>query len=77
MSISYSVASPGARVAVRVFDVRGRLAATLVDENKVPGRYSAAWDGRDATGRQVAAGVYFVRMEAGEFRAASKLLVVR
>ncbi|MFZ1947860.1 MAG: FlgD immunoglobulin-like domain containing protein [bacterium] len=77
MTISYAVASPGSRVAVRVFDVRGRLAATVVDENKLPGTYSAAWDGRDEAGRQVAAGIYFVRMEAGQFKAASKLVVAR
>ncbi|MFH1221265.1 MAG: T9SS type A sorting domain-containing protein [Candidatus Eisenbacteria bacterium] len=75
--ISYSVASPGSHVAIRVFDVRGRLAANLVDETKIPGRYAATWDGRDLSGAQVSPGIYFIRMETKNFKAASKLVLVR
>ena len=76
-TISYAVASPGSRVTIRVFDVQGRLAATLVDELKIPGRYSVTWNGRDLAGRTVASGVYFVMMEAKDFRAGSKLIVMK
>jgi len=77
MSISYSVPAPGSRVAIKVFDVRGRLASTLVDDRTAPGRYTATWDGRDASGAPVAPGIYFIRMEARDFSAASKVVLVR
>ncbi|HVP58329.1 MAG TPA: FlgD immunoglobulin-like domain containing protein [bacterium] len=77
MNISYSVPAPGSRVAIRVFDVRGRLASTLVDESKTPGRYTAAWDGQDSNGNPVAPGIYFIRMEARDFSASSKVVLVR
>jgi hypothetical protein len=77
MSISYSVPVPGSRVAIKVFDVRGRLTSALVDEPRTPGRYTASWDGRDESGKPVAPGIYFIRMEARDFRAGSKVVLVR
>jgi hypothetical protein len=77
MSVAYSVPAPGSRVAIQVFDVRGRLASTLVDEAKSPGRYAATWNGRDRSGTPVAPGIYFVMMEAGDFRTGSKLVLVK
>jgi hypothetical protein len=77
MSISYSVPAPGAQVNIKVFDVRGRLASTLVDAKMAPGLYAATWDGSDESGAPVASGIYFVRMEATDFSAASKVIVVR
>jgi hypothetical protein len=76
-SISYAVPSPGSHVTIGVFDVRGRLAATLVDENKIPGRYNVTWDGRDHGGAVVSPGIYFVKMQSREFSAGTKLVLVR
>jgi len=38
---------------------------------------TVAWDGRDARGRDVAAGVYFARLVQGERSLASKLVLIR
>jgi len=35
------------------------------------------WDGRDATGQSVAAGVYLLRLQAGERERRQKLVVTR
>lgn len=59
------------RVRLRIFDVRGRLVRTLVDAAQSPGRYRAAWDGRDDQGRPVASGRYLYRLNVG-FAAASR-----
>jgi hypothetical protein len=65
-------------VTITVHDVSGRCVRRLMNaEEKEPGRYQVAWSGRDDTGDGVAAGVYFCRMEAGEFRAVRRLLLVR
>lgn len=77
MNIAYAVPWPGSRVSIKVFDITGRLATTLLDEHKMPGRYSAGWDGRNSDGRQVAPGTYFVRMEGEDFRESSKLILLR
>jgi hypothetical protein len=51
-------------VRAEVFDVRGERVRTLVDESREAGRYREHWDGRDAAGHTVGAGVYFVRVRA-------------
>ena len=51
-------------VRVRVFDLTGRQVATLYDGEASGDRIGARWDGRDRSGRPVAAGVYLVRAEA-------------
>jgi len=70
-SIHYSVASDQL-VSLKVYDVLGKEVATLVDERKPAGTYRVSFD---AAGR--AGGVYFVKMRAGEFSAARKILLMR
>jgi len=77
MNVAYAVPSPGSNVSIKVFDITGRLTATLVDEHKMGGRYTAGWDGRNSFGRQVAPGTYFIRMEAKNFSESSKLILLK
>jgi hypothetical protein len=53
-----------AHVRLAISDLQGRTLAVLVDGVQPAGRYSARWDGAGPRGA-VAAGVYFVRFEAG------------
>ena len=63
-TIRFSTARSGP-VKLQVYDVRGRLVRTLVDESRPAGPYSEVWDGRDSRGAGSAAGIYFYRLEAG------------
>ncbi len=47
-----------ARATVTITDTNGRALVTLIDERKSQGRYTTQWDGRDASGSPVAAGMY-------------------
>lgn len=49
-------------VNLSVYDVRGRLVRSLVDEAQGAGYHSVVWDGRDQSGRAVGPGVYFYRL---------------
>ena len=64
-------------VRLEVFDVRGRLVRSLVDRALPAGRYDIGWDGRDSQGRRVASGVYYYRIEAGQWSATKSMVVVR
>ena len=62
-TIRFDVPEPGpARLVIH--DASGARVATLVDGPVAPGPTAVRWDGRDAAGRRVAAGVYFYRLEA-------------
>jgi len=49
-------------VEIGVYDVLGRQVAQLAKGRLPAGTYSRAWDGRDASGNAVNAGVYFYRL---------------
>jgi hypothetical protein len=62
ITIQYELVSPGA-VDLRVFNLAGLREPT--------------WEGRDDRGRSVAAGVDVCRLEAGGFRGALRMTLVR
>lgn len=66
-----------ANVSLRVYNISGQLIKTVVSETKPAGCHSAAWDGKDANGKKVAAGVYLYRLVAGDYSATRKLTVLR
>ena len=62
-TIGFSLPRTGP-VKLQVFDVRGRLVRTLLDEARSAGTYEVKWDGRDEGGRRAASGVYLYRLDA-------------
>jgi len=75
-SLSYSLGTD-CPVELSVYSTSGRLVRTLVDTGMSEGPKSVEWDLRDSRGNEVASGVYFVRLEAGDSALARKLIVVR
>jgi hypothetical protein len=74
--ITYAVPKK-ARVRIEVYSLTGKRIRTLVDEDRVPGEYAAAWDGLDDAGRKAVSGVYFCRMTAGTFARTVKMTVLK
>ncbi len=72
-AISFSLPQTG-RATVRVFDLSGRLVRTLADGEMVAADHTVVWDGCDASGNEVGAGVYFCRLEADGQTATQKML---
>jgi hypothetical protein len=61
-----------------LFDVRGRRIATLLSGDRLAaGSYRVRWDGRDANGRAVGAGVYFAVLRTVEGSLSEKVLLLR
>ena len=54
-------------VKLDVYNTVGQQVASLVDDELTAGSYKTTWDARDDTGKQVSSGVYFYRMQAGDF----------
>jgi hypothetical protein len=65
------------KVMLGVFDILGREVASLVDSRKSRGAYSVTWQGKNNYDKPLACGVYFLKMEAGEFHDIKKLLFLR
>jgi hypothetical protein len=74
-TITFTVDRPGP-VTVTVHDVAGRQVARLLTGSVAAGEHSLAWTGRDDRDRQAPAGVYLLRVSAGDRTAARKLTLV-
>jgi hypothetical protein len=57
-------------VSLHVYDVLGRVVATLLDEFKVPGTYEITWDAEDRS-----SGVYFYRLQSAGFSETRKMVL--
>jgi hypothetical protein len=75
-SIKYQVASPSL-VKIQVYNLAGQLVQTLVDQRQNQGSYTVQWQGTNAAGQWVSSGVYFIRMEAGDFSQSRKMTLMR
>ena len=75
-TISWQLARAG-RVSLRVFDARGRLVRTLVDDERGAGAGSAQWNGNDDRGRPVPSGVYFYRLRTGSQTHTRRMTLVK
>lgn len=64
------------RVALSVHDLSGRRVATLAQGEWPAGRHALAWRASDDAGRAVAAGLYFVRLEAGGLTRVARVAVL-
>ncbi|HET9233628.1 MAG TPA: SMP-30/gluconolactonase/LRE family protein [Candidatus Eisenbacteria bacterium] len=62
-------------VHLRVFDVQGRLVASLEESYQPAGRHEATWNGLDMSGQRVKPGAYFIRLDAGRFRETRKVML--
>ncbi|GAB1468739.1 hypothetical protein MASR2M64_14900 [Candidatus Cloacimonadota bacterium] len=71
-SLSFSTKVPG-MVAAQVFDLKGRYIRQLNADSST----TVAWDGRDDAGRYCVNGIYFVRVESGNFSATRKVILQR
>ena len=73
--IPYELASLS-YVRLEVFNLLGQRVATLVNGEQAAGAYRARWDGTDASGGAVSAGVYLYRLTAGAATATGRMVLV-
>ena len=66
-----------AETTLKIFDSRGRVVRTLVAGELEAGYHTVIWSGEDDGGRQVASGVYFYRLVAGDFTAKKSMVLLK
>jgi poly-gamma-glutamate capsule biosynthesis protein CapA/YwtB (metallophosphatase superfamily) len=63
-------------VTLKVYNILGQLVRTLANEAQSPGIKIITWNGQDGLGRDLGAGIYFCRMQAGNMSQAIKIILV-
>jgi hypothetical protein len=64
--------SRGENVTIKIYDITGREIATLVNEKLNPGTYEVTFDGSN-----LPSGVYFYKLQAGDFVQTRKLILLK
>ena len=75
-TLNFSVAERST-VRIDIYDVKGTLVRTLVNEQLDPGSYPVTWDGTDESGAVLPAGSYFAHMTAGNYNSSVKMSLDR
>lgn len=73
--IGYLVPEP-VTVRISVYNTLGQQVRILVEAHHPAGEYSVTWDGRDASGDKVSAGLYIYTMKAGIFAGSGKMVLL-
>jgi len=72
--ISFSVTQTSRFVTLDIFNIKGQK----VQQFSIDGsRSSIKWNGRDESGKPVAAGIYFYRLQTEDFSAMKKMVLIR
>jgi hypothetical protein len=74
-TIVYGLPVPS-QVRIDIYNIAGQRIRNLAHDAQGPGRYRLVWNGRDAAGRRVGNGIYFVRLETEVFTRVRKLMLL-
>ncbi|MEA2096988.1 MAG: T9SS type A sorting domain-containing protein, partial [Candidatus Cloacimonadota bacterium] len=75
-NIAYSIKEAG-KVTLQVYNIKGQLVKTLVNDVRETGNYTVTWNGRDNTNKSVASGVYFYKMKAQNYNSTKKMILMK
>jgi parallel beta-helix repeat protein len=64
-------------VKIEIYNLLGQCVKVLIDDEQPAGWYSVTWDGTDRFNSEVATGMYFYRIKAGDFHKTRKMLLVK
>jgi len=65
------------KVSLKLYNVAGQLVRTLVNETMPAGNHTVTWDGNNSNGEKVASGIYFYKLNAGDFSKTMKMVMTK
>jgi 5'-nucleotidase len=74
--ISYSLPYD-TNVRLAIYDILGQEVRILIDGYQSAGENTVVWDGRNQNGQAVSSGIYFYKLQAGDFVDTKKMSLVR
>ena len=75
-TISYTLPK-STKVSLSIYNIKGQLVETLVDEVQQAGYYSVIWNGKNDKNEGVSSGIYFYRITAGDFTDTKKCIILK
>jgi hypothetical protein len=75
-TIRYSVKEQG-NLQIHIYNTKGQLVKTLVNNNTKAGNFTAVWNGTDDNGIRVSSGIYFYRMQTAGVTQTRKMMLMK
>lgn len=66
-----------AHIVLKVYNILGQEVRGLIDSKLNPGKHEIVWDGRNDNAQIVATGIYFYKIQAGQYKSTKKMIYVR
>ena len=76
VNITYTI-DKTEKVKLDIYDISGRLIASLVNQNQHTGSYNISWDGRNVNGEKIGKGVYICTLQAGNKVSIDKIVKIK
>ena len=75
-TLAFSLPAAGA-AKLSIYNSKGQLVKTLLDENLNAGNHRLVWDGHDDSGLPVASGIYLYKLDAGRQSQSRRMLLLK
>lgn len=72
----FTVRSP-IPITLKIYNILGQEVRTLVDEPKMAGDYEVVWDGKNEKGKDLASGIYFYQLKAGDLTQTKRMALLK
>ena len=74
--IQYVIPKTGT-VEINIYDIRGKLIRTIVNQNQTDGLHKAYWDGRDEAGKKAASGIFVYTVKFEKICLSKKMILLK
>jgi hypothetical protein len=64
-------------VTLVIYNTLGQQVRTVVSDYQTPGSYSVTWDGTSSSGTPFSSGIYFYRLQAGDYSETRKMTLLK
>lgn len=64
-------------VSLEIYNILGQKIAVFADDLYPAGRHEVVWDGIASDGNSAGSGIYFARLQAGDFSETKKIVMMK
>ena len=75
-NIAYSLKET-AKVKIEIYNLKGQLVKTLVNDTQPQGEHRVTWNGKDQRGNSVSSGIYLYKMQVGDYTSVKKMMMMK
>ncbi|MCB5268461.1 MAG: T9SS type A sorting domain-containing protein, partial [Candidatus Cloacimonetes bacterium] len=65
------------KTELKIYNIKGQVVRHLLNDELGMGEHRLMWNSRDDRGRQLSSGIYFVRINCGNYHNTQKLILLK